>query len=133
MYTEVGFSPEGIVLSLHLLSAPGHRSEERKMRQKRKNEERKIHIKVSTGNIPPLPPNLLENHSQDLCQDTNSRPSHLGDCTPGAFLTSFVSLSFPATATAQSYELCIKKPACHEETCLSVVPSGLWNRLAYTS
>lgn len=28
MHTEVGFSPEGIVLSLHLFSAPGHRSVE---------------------------------------------------------------------------------------------------------
>lgn len=39
MHTEVGFSVEDIVPSLHLFSAPGHRSEERKMRQTEKNEE----------------------------------------------------------------------------------------------
>lgn len=47
MYTEVGFSPEGIVLSLHLFSAPGHRSEERKMRQKEKMKKEKFILKLA--------------------------------------------------------------------------------------
>lgn len=36
MQPEVGFSPEGIVLSLHLFSAPGHRSEETEKTKKEK-------------------------------------------------------------------------------------------------
>lgn len=36
MHPEVGFSPEGIVLSLHLFSAPGHRSEETEKTKKEK-------------------------------------------------------------------------------------------------
>lgn len=43
VHTEVGFSPEDIVLSLYLFRAPGRRSEERKMRHAEKKEERTIH------------------------------------------------------------------------------------------
>lgn len=64
MYTEVDFSPEGIVLSLRLFSAPGHRSEEIKMRQTEKTKKEKFILKIqlSTGHTLCLPSNLLENH-----------------------------------------------------------------------
>lgn len=67
VYTEVDFSPEGIVRSLRLFSAPGHRSEEIKMRQTEKMKKEKIiaKIQLSTGHTLRLPPNLLENHWQD--------------------------------------------------------------------
>lgn len=55
-HTEVGFSPEDIVLSLYLFPAPGHRSEERKMRhtEKKRRKDNSLNLALKFSTMPSL-------------------------------------------------------------------------------